>query len=497
MDLNFSAFQEPRGVMRILHFIFSICAFATITGYTGYISFACNGTAKLEFSYPFSIMETVDLIVSPTNNCSATVLNDFSSDSRFFVATGVLSMLISLAIIVVYIKMDEAYKSNKKLPLYDFLVTVFLAVLWISSSAAWAHALSALKTATGNPIFIPASNCCGDKTGTFTTSFSSLNISVIFGFLNFFLWAADLWFLYKETSWFQGDAPAPPGNSARDVDPSDVSYVFYSRQKIDGVRIHYNEEPDAKHIGDVFNPSLPTVILIHGWQDNYEADSNTYVRTAILSKLNANVIKVDWSPLSRLIYSTARNSVPGVATLAANLLSKVSSIFNYNLSNVYLVGFSLGAHTAGIIGKRLPGRIGTIVALDPAGPGISSSNTDYCVQPSDAGYVQVIHTNGGTLGMSDAVGHSDFYPNGGSRQPGCGIDLIGGCAHNRAWEFFVESVLNNSFVSLGCNSWNNFRSRNCPNGRSLMGGLLAINRNARGLFYLETNSASPYGQGNP
>ena len=30
----------------------------------------------------------------------------------------------------------------------------------------------------------------------------------IFGFLNFFLWTVNLWFLYKETSWFQQDAAA-------------------------------------------------------------------------------------------------------------------------------------------------------------------------------------------------------------------------------------------------------------------------------------------------
>ena len=32
--------------------------------------------------------------------------------------------------------------------------------------------------------------------------FWSLNLSS--GFLNFLLWAANLWFLYKETSWFGG-----------------------------------------------------------------------------------------------------------------------------------------------------------------------------------------------------------------------------------------------------------------------------------------------------
>ncbi|CAG9759253.1 unnamed protein product [Ceutorhynchus assimilis] len=203
MDFNFSAFQEPRGVMRVLHLIFSICAFATITGYSGSISFSCNQTAKLEFSYPFTLVDTVKL--NDNGSCTAIIRNDFSSDSRFFVSTGVLAMLYSLAIMFVYVKLDEAYKANKIIPLSDFLATVFLAVLWISSSAAWAHGLTGLKTVTENPVIMPDGTCCPG--GITTSSFSTLNISVIFGFLNFFLWAADLWFLYKETDWFQGTAP--------------------------------------------------------------------------------------------------------------------------------------------------------------------------------------------------------------------------------------------------------------------------------------------------
>lgn len=74
----------------------------------------CAKDKKIEFSYAFSIVETVQL----PNNCTANIANDFSSDAKFFVATGVLSMLYSLGIIFVYAKMDEAYKTNKKLPLY-------------------------------------------------------------------------------------------------------------------------------------------------------------------------------------------------------------------------------------------------------------------------------------------------------------------------------------------------------------------------------------------
>ena len=28
--------------------------------------------------------------------------------------------------------------------------------------------------------------------------------AVLLGFLNFFLWTANLWYLYKETAWFRG-----------------------------------------------------------------------------------------------------------------------------------------------------------------------------------------------------------------------------------------------------------------------------------------------------
>ncbi|CAH1377604.1 hypothetical protein MTP99_019002 [Tenebrio molitor] len=198
MDFNLSAFREPRGVMRVIHFIFSICAFATISGYTGYVLFKCkNETVKQEFEYPFQLYYP-NISVS---TCTYSIMGDYSSDAKYFVATGVLAMLYSLAISIVYIKFDNMYKSNNQLPLIDFIITVIFGVLWLSSSAAWANGLSGLKSAT-EPIVKPDCDC-----NITTSNFSTLNISVIFGFLNFFLWAADLWFLYKETTWFQGNQP--------------------------------------------------------------------------------------------------------------------------------------------------------------------------------------------------------------------------------------------------------------------------------------------------
>ncbi|KAJ8923503.1 hypothetical protein NQ315_010081 [Exocentrus adspersus] len=206
MDLNLSVFQEPRGVMRILHFVFSICAFATITGYTGYLKYSCLGKNESdEYSYPYQFVFARKFENTTANqSCSFVISGDFSSDAKFFVATGVLAMLYSLAIVFVYLKFDELYKTNKKIPLYDFLITVVFGVLWLSSSAAWANGLTGLKDTTGT---IPEKDAGCSTCIISSNNFSTLNISVIFGFLNFFLWAADLWFIYKETAWFQGNQP--------------------------------------------------------------------------------------------------------------------------------------------------------------------------------------------------------------------------------------------------------------------------------------------------
>ena len=43
------------------------------------------------------------------------------------------------------------------------------------------------------------------------TGFSKANSSVLIGFLNVFLWASNIWFLYKETAWYndRNQMPAP------------------------------------------------------------------------------------------------------------------------------------------------------------------------------------------------------------------------------------------------------------------------------------------------
>ncbi|XP_025832238.1 lipase member H-like [Agrilus planipennis] len=122
---------------------------------------------------------------------------------------------------------------------------------------------------------------------------------------------------------------------------------------------------------------------------------------------------------------------------------------------------SLGAHIAGCAGAAVNSSIGVIVGLDPAGPLFHSSETDNRLDPSDAQFVQAIHTCAGRLGYRGSLGTADYRPNGGGNQPGCTLEPTGSCAHGRAFALFAESVRSGGFSVWKCDSYSNFRSGEC------------------------------------
>lgn len=94
--------------------------------------------------------------------------------------------------------------------------------------------------------------------------------------------------------------------------------------------------------------------------------------------------------------------------------------YGMKLSELQIVGHSLGAHIAGLAGKQLTvGKVAVIIGLDPAGPLFSVNKVDKRLDRTDADYVQIIHTDGGHFSIKYPIGHADFYPNGGTEQPGC------------------------------------------------------------------------------
>lgn len=151
---------------------------------------------------------------------------------------------------------------------------------------------------------------------------------------------------------------------------------------------------------------------------------------------------------------------------------------------MHIIGHSLGAHAAGEAGRRLQGRLGRITGLDPAKPYFQDTPEEVRLDPSDAMFVDVIHTDIAPLlpsfglGMSQKVGHLDFFPNGGEEMPGCnknilssitdldnllqGIRSVVSCNHRRSREYYYSSILNpDGFLGYPCASYQEFQENGC------------------------------------
>lgn len=109
-----------------------------------------------------------------------------------------------------------------------------------------------------------------------------------------------------------------------------------------------------------------------------------------------------------------------------------------------------------------------ITGLDPAGPGFNPEVYKYFkhISSKDAKFVDIIHTNAGVYGTSAKSGSADFYPNGGFSMPGCAVVesqtglVSSSCSHNRAVDYFAESVKNpKAFTAVSTKSFSNFKRR--------------------------------------
>lgn len=128
---------------------------------------------KYNFDYPYRFYENVCL--AQGNNSYYAVTADVSNDARFFVATGVLSMLYAIFIIFVYGYLDELYKSKMEIPMADFMLTTIFAILWLSASAAWANGSLVLKNVFDPDVVRSKCNHCIIS----NSGFNGLNTSIV------------------------------------------------------------------------------------------------------------------------------------------------------------------------------------------------------------------------------------------------------------------------------------------------------------------------------
>ena len=330
--------------------------------------------------------------------------------------------------------------------------------------------------------------------------------------------------------------------------PNNINTTFYKLDLDDGNLLTRTEMNYP--INDVDFSEDKTVFIIHGWRDNTEG----WIEQAAGELLRlegdeaVNVVAVDWRDGAGVLdYPQAASNT--------QLVGRQIAIFVLanQLSNVHSSGHSLGCQIAGYAGKYTNQLIASkdesetrihpiarITAMDPAGPmfelpswvGVDDKAKIH-VTSNDAGFVDVIHTTGGSLigdqglGMETAVGHADFYPNGGQSQPGCRMgtdeaeadlpraeeifekfseDISGdqggdfgllpnpGCSHSKAHQYWISSISRNCFQAWNCDSYDSFANGDCEKGifNSNRMGYRSTKPRIPTSYFLETLPIKPF-----
>ncbi|XP_071493846.1 inactive pancreatic lipase-related protein 1-like [Diadema antillarum] len=250
-----------------------------------------------------------------------------------------------------------------------------------------------------------------------------------------------------------------------------------------------------------FDGKKKTKFSTHGWNSNSFGSGEISRKDTFLREEDVNYISVDWRRGARGINYWKQHQNTRVAGREVALMARFLNLEKgMYFKDVHLMGHSLGAHVAGFAGAFQQG-FGRITGTDPAGPLYKADGPECRLDPTDALFVDVIHSDGNDrigLGTSLPMGHQDFYPNGGRHQSACryGADL-GGCSHNLSPRYLTESVRANvcQFKAFPCPSLSAYLAglcRTCGTGCSAMGYPAEHYKELRGLFFLETNDKSPF-----
>ncbi|KAG5878265.1 hypothetical protein JTB14_026701 [Gonioctena quinquepunctata] len=202
----------------------------------------------------------------------------------------------------------------------------------------------------------------------------------------------------------------------------DITFNLYTRYNPEEPQILKTGNDVLLNISNI-NFMNPTILFFHGFTESLRTDDSQSIKRSFLEKGLYNVILVDSEKLlAGLHYIHSVINCKFIGEYAAKFVDYLVQK-GMNLSDLHVIGFSLGAQIAGFVGQYITcGKLPRITGLDPAGPLYTEVSTENRLDPTDAEFVDVIHTNGGFFGYKDPCGHVDFFPNGGGPlQPGCSL----------------------------------------------------------------------------
>ncbi|CAH8583210.1 unnamed protein product [Schistosoma margrebowiei] len=224
---GWEVFKEPKGFIKIIEVLIAIFAFATTCDFSTNVQlkYKCSGNGSYEnwsvkFTYPFNI----DSIVLP--RCIAMeskhMYGNFAPAAQFYVFVGVLTMIFCVAMGIYYVYFHDRYFTDSRFSKYEFIFSIVIVLLWFIASCAWADNVNQFKTYTSASRICnevgPNVHCEAEEQATY----GGLNVSLIFGFTNVALWAAGLWFIWKETPWSGNNSLLGPENIATAADGSQM-----------------------------------------------------------------------------------------------------------------------------------------------------------------------------------------------------------------------------------------------------------------------------------
>ncbi|EDO48486.1 predicted protein, partial [Nematostella vectensis] len=256
--------------------------------------------------------------------------------------------------------------------------------------------------------------------------------------------------------------PAPPSKVG-------TSFQLFTRSHPHLVSI---DDSDVKKLkASTYDGKKRTFVIAHGYTESGSTPWVGHMRQSLLQKDDVNVVITDWGPGADGMYWQATANTRLVGAQIAELVKFLNKQTGNTPSSFTVIGFSLGGHVAGYAGSRIKNttglKLGRISGLDPAGLYFVNEHVDVRLDPSDAEFVDVMHTDMDFAGTSTQSGHIDFYPNGGKNQPGC-RDIADGpsnalkCDHVRAHDYFTESITSQCAMrAFPCASMHDFERGLC------------------------------------
>lgn len=169
-----------------------------------------------------------------------------------------------------------------------------------------------------------------------------------------------------------------------------VSFYLYTRET--QKRPVKLDTSDPKSILSAkFAKDRPLVILAHGFTGDRDFSPNKQIRPAYFKKDEFNIVSLDYRELVLdPCYATAVANLQTVANCTAQLINFLLDENLFTLDSIHVIGFSLGAHTAGMIANFMSEdrKLKRITGLDPAKPFFIFVDNEDRLDRTDAEFVE-------------------------------------------------------------------------------------------------------------